>query len=38
VVLFWVLLLVLALPQILQLWTEPDDMGEPRMLAMGREA
>ena len=38
VVLFWVLLLVLALPQILQLWTEPDDMGEPRVLAMGREA
>lgn len=38
VVLTWVLLLVLALPQIIQLWTEPDEVREPTVVAMEREA
>jgi hypothetical protein len=38
VVLTWVSLLVLALPQILQMWTEPDEVGEPRVVVMEREA
>jgi hypothetical protein len=38
VVLTWVLLLVLALPQIVRMWTEPDAVGEPRVVAMEREA
>jgi hypothetical protein len=38
VVLTWVLLLVLALPQMIRLWTEPDEVGEPRVVAMEREA
>jgi len=37
VVLAWVLLLVLALPQMIQLWTEQDEVGEPRVVAMERE-
>jgi hypothetical protein len=38
VVLAWVLLLVLALPQILQMWTEPDVVGEPKLVSAEREA
>lgn len=38
VVLTWVLLLVLALPQMIQMWTEPDEVGEPRVVRVGREA
>jgi hypothetical protein len=38
VVLTWVLLLVLALPQLIRMWTEPDEVGEPRAVAMEREA
>ena len=38
VVLFWVSLLVLAMPQILRMWTEPDEVGEPKVVAMEREA
>lgn len=38
VVLFWVFLLVLALPQILQMWMEPDEVEEPRVVTMEREA
>ena len=36
VVLAWVLLLVLAMPQIVRLWTEPDEVGEPRVLRVER--
>lgn len=32
VVMTWVLLLILALPQMVRLWTEPDDAGEPRVV------
>jgi hypothetical protein len=32
VVLTWVLLLVLALPQLIRMWTEPDEVGEPRVV------
>lgn len=38
VVMTWVLLLVLGLPQMLRMWTEPDEMGEPRVVALQREA
>jgi len=34
VVLAWVLLLVLALPQIVRLWTEPDEVGEPKVMTV----
>jgi hypothetical protein len=35
VVMTWVLLLVLGLPQILRMWTEPDEVvGEPRVVKM----
>jgi hypothetical protein len=34
VVLAWVLLLVLALPQMLRMWTEPDEVGEPKVVVM----
>jgi hypothetical protein len=37
-VMIWVLLLVLALPQMIRMWREPDDVGEARVVAMGREA
>ena len=37
-VLTWVLLLVLALPQMVQMWTEPDVVGEPKVVGMEREA
>jgi hypothetical protein len=30
-VMIWIALLVLALPQMIQMWTEPDDIGEPRI-------
>jgi hypothetical protein len=36
-VLLWAALFVLALPQMIQMWTEPDDPGEP-LLAAGKEA
>ena len=32
VVLYWLSLLVIALPQIIRLWTEPDDPGEPKLV------
>jgi hypothetical protein len=32
VVLTWVMLFVLALPQILRMWTVPDDPGEPKLV------
>jgi hypothetical protein len=32
-VLVWAALFVLALPQMIQMWTEPDDPGEPRIAA-----
>ena len=35
VVMTWVLLLVLALPQLVRLWTEPDDAGDPRVVGKG---
>jgi hypothetical protein len=38
VVLTWVLLLVLALPQLIRMWTEPDEVGEPMVVTMEREA
>ena len=38
VVLAWVLLLVLALPQMILMWTEPDEAGEPKVVGMEREA
>ena len=38
VVLAWVLLLVLAMPQIVRLWTEPDEVGEARVVTVEREA
>src|SRR5271170_3854252 len=34
VVLFWVSLLVLAMPQMIRMWTEPDEVGETRVVAM----
>jgi hypothetical protein len=36
-VLTWVLLFVLALPQMIRMWTEPDEVGEPKVMAMERE-
>ncbi len=38
VVLAWVLLLVLALPQMILMWTEPDEVREPKVVTMEREA
>jgi hypothetical protein len=38
VVLTWVLMLVLAMPQIVRMWTEPDEVGEPKIVAAEREA
>jgi hypothetical protein len=38
VVLAWIMLLVLALPQMIRMWTEPDEVGEPRMVAMEGKA
>ena len=38
VVLAWVLMLVLALPQMILMWTEPDEVREPKVVAMEREA
>ena len=38
VVLMWVLLLVLALPQLIRMWTEPDEVGEPKVVAMEKQA
>jgi hypothetical protein len=32
-VMAWMFLLVLALPQVLRMWTEPDEVGEPRVVA-----
>jgi hypothetical protein len=37
VVLFWLSLLVIALPQIIRLWTEPDDPGEPKLVPSAAE-
>lgn len=33
VVVAWLFLLVLALPQVIWMWTEPDEVGEPRVVA-----
>ena len=38
VVLAWVLILVLALPQMILMWTEPDEVRESRVVTMEREA
>ena len=38
VVLAWGFLLVLALPGIILMWTEPDAVGEPKVVGMEREA
>jgi hypothetical protein len=38
VVLSWVLLLVLALPQMIQMWTQPDDVDELRVVNRERQA
>lgn len=38
VVMVWVLLLVLAMPQIVRMWTEPDAVGESRVVVMERGA
>jgi hypothetical protein len=38
VVVTWLFLLVLALPQMIRMWTEPDEVGEPRVVVMEREA
>jgi hypothetical protein len=37
VVLYWLSLLVIALPQIIRLWTEPDDPGEPKLVPSAAE-
>jgi hypothetical protein len=34
VVISWMVMGVLALPQMVRMWTEPDEVGEPRMIAM----
>jgi hypothetical protein len=34
----WLAVAVLVLPTIVRLWTQPDDVGEPRVVAMEREA
>lgn len=36
VVLTWILVLVLALPQMIQMWTQPDDVGEPLVASRDR--
>ncbi|RSL16131.1 hypothetical protein EDE15_1640 [Edaphobacter aggregans] len=38
VVVSWVVMGVLALPQMVRMWTEPDEVGEPRAVTMEREA
>jgi hypothetical protein len=38
VVMVWLFLLVLALPQMIWMWTEPDEVGESRVVAMERRA
>lgn len=39
VVMMWVMLLVLGLSRMIRMWTEPDDVGEPRVVKIqGREA
>jgi len=32
VVVTWLFLLILALPQMIRMWTEPDEMGEPKVV------
>jgi hypothetical protein len=32
VVLYWLSLLIIAMPQIIRMWTEPDDPAEPRLV------
>jgi len=34
----WLLLVLIALPMLIRMWTEPDGMGEPKVVVMGREA
>jgi hypothetical protein len=34
----WLAVAVLALPTMVRLWTQPDEVGEPRVVAMEREA
>jgi hypothetical protein len=38
VVFTWLAFVVLVLPTMVRMWTQPDDVGEPRVVAMGREA
>lgn len=38
VVMAWALLLVLVMPQVVRMWTEPDEVGDPKIVAMEREA
>ena len=32
VVISWLVVFVISLPQQIEMWTEPDDVGEPRVL------
>ena len=34
----WLLMVLIALPMLIRMWTEPDEVGEPRVVAMEREA
>ena len=34
----WLLLVLIALPTLIRMWTEPDQVGEPKVVTMGREA
>jgi len=34
----WLIAFVLTLPQVILLWTEPDEVGEPKVVTMEREA
>jgi hypothetical protein len=34
----WLLLVLIALPMLIRMWTEPDQVGEPKVVVMGREA
>ncbi len=35
---FWVTCLVITLPQMIRMWTEPDEVGDPKVVAIEREA
>jgi hypothetical protein len=38
VVISWLVMGVLALPYMVRMWIEPDEVSEPRILMPGREA